>query len=355
MEDKKLKICVYAISKNESMFVERFAESCKDADLVLLADTGSTDDTVELARQCGMQVHEIYVSPWRFDSARNASLHLVPKDFDICISLDLDEVLMPGWREEIERLWKRGETNRIRYKYQWGEGVVFYYEKIHARSGFHWENMCHEVIVTDPRVQDKWEQTDMLMVVHHPDPTKSRGQYLDLLEADVQDNPHNSRNAFYYARELSFNGRWQQAVDACEKYLAMPGVDWGHERAYARRVQGKCYDELGKGLDALIAFRKATFEAPYLREPWVGLANSCMMKNLWNECFYASMQALSITEKELVYTVDPEAWGSRPYDLAALSSWHLGLNDKAVEYGTIALEMDPDNERLKTNLNWYLK
>lgn len=45
-----MKIAVYAISKNEEQFVERFCNSAKDADLILIADTGSTDGTVEKAR-----------------------------------------------------------------------------------------------------------------------------------------------------------------------------------------------------------------------------------------------------------------------------------------------------------------
>jgi glycosyltransferase involved in cell wall biosynthesis len=350
----KLKICVYAISKNEEQFVKRFYESSKDADLILLADTGSTDNTVALARDCGITVYEIVVSPWRFDTARNTALCLIPKDIDVCISIDLDEELQPGWREEIEKLWVKGQTNRLRYKFDWGVGIVFYYEKIHARAGYLWKNMCHEVLAPDPRVEDNWAHSEMLMVVHKPDPTKSRGQYLDLLKADVKENPSNPRNAFYYARELSFNRKWQESIDACEKYLQMPSAYWINERCYALRVMGRCYDELGKPEHALLSFRRACNEAPKTREPWVDLANSCYTKELWNECFYAATQSLTITDRELVYTCDPEVWGSKPYDLAAISAWHLGLKDKAAEYGQLAVNLDPQNERLVENLKWYL-
>ena len=41
------KICVYAICKNESQFVDRWYESMKEADEIVVVDTGSTDDTVE--------------------------------------------------------------------------------------------------------------------------------------------------------------------------------------------------------------------------------------------------------------------------------------------------------------------
>ena len=118
-----MKICVYAISKNEAHFVKRFCESAKDADLILIADTGSDDGLPEQAQACGATVHHISITPWRFDLARNAALALIPRDMDVCISLDIDEVLQPGWREEIERVWKIGETTRLRYMFDWGCGI----------------------------------------------------------------------------------------------------------------------------------------------------------------------------------------------------------------------------------------
>ncbi|MFZ4600543.1 MAG: glycosyl transferase family 2, partial [Terrimicrobiaceae bacterium] len=71
-----MRIAVYAISKNEEQFVERFCKSAEDADLVMIADTGSTDDTVGLARELGATVNRICITPWRFDKARDAALAL---------------------------------------------------------------------------------------------------------------------------------------------------------------------------------------------------------------------------------------------------------------------------------------
>ena len=51
---KKLKVCVYAISKNEGKFVKRFVESMKEADEIYVLDTGSTDDTVKLLKENGV-------------------------------------------------------------------------------------------------------------------------------------------------------------------------------------------------------------------------------------------------------------------------------------------------------------
>ena len=350
----KLKIAVYAISKNEAHFVQRFCESAADADIIMIADTGSDDGLPEQAEACGATVHHIAITPWRFDLARNAALALVPRDMDVCISLDIDEVLQPGWREEIERVWIKGETTRLRYMFDWGCGISFYYEKIHARHGYHWHHPCHEYPVPDGRIEEKWAQTDFLIAVHKPDPTKSRGQYMDLLELSVKEDPDCPRNAFYYARELSFHSRWLEAIEACKNYLKLPRATWQNERCYAYRVMGRCYNEVGQPFEAEKAFQMAASEAPNTREPWCELAMLMYRQSRWEECFAYAMRTLRITDREKVYTCDPEVWGHKAHDLAAISAWNLGLKDIAAQQGKIAAELAPFDDRLQSNLAYYL-
>ena len=348
-----LKICVYAICNGEAHFMKRFMDGAKDADKIVICDTGSTDGAGDVARELGATVYDISIKPWRFDDARNAALALVPTDIDVCVSLDIDEVLQPGWREEIERVWNKGVTNRLKYKFDWGAGIAFYYDKIHARQGFRWRNMCHEAVFPDPRTTEVWAQTEKLLVIHMPDNSKSRGQYMDLLENDVKENPYNARNAFYYARELGFKHRWQESIQAVESYLKLPDANWANERCYARRVQGRAYDALGKHTEALRSFRQACDEAPNTREPWVDLAESCYKYSEWDECYLAIKRALKITDKEAVYTVDPECWSWKPLDFGALAAYNLGMLKQAAEWGEQALAHEPTNARLAKNLLYY--
>ena len=99
-----MKIAVYTIAKNEEKFVERWAKSCEEADYRLIVDTGSSDNTLLTAAKYGIEVGSISISPWRFDDARNAALALLPDDIDMCIALDMDEILVPGWRKELEKI-----------------------------------------------------------------------------------------------------------------------------------------------------------------------------------------------------------------------------------------------------------
>lgn len=349
-----MKICVYAISKNEEQFVERFYKSCKGADLVILGDTGSTDLTALIARNAGMTVYDIHINPWRFDQARNVVLGLIPEDIDVCISLDLDEVLMPGWREEIERAWKEN-TTRLQYRYDWGRNHIFNATKVHKRSGYAWQSYCHEMIFPDPRTPETWATTDFLLIKHLPDDAKSRSNYLPLLAADVQHDPNNSRNAYYYARELFFTGQYQKSIEEFNRYLKLPTATWYHERSFAYRTIAKCYDSLGRVAEAILAAEIAVKEAKKLREPLVLLSELHQKQRNWRESYAAALEALNIHERDYAYTSDETVWGSRTYDAAAIAAYYLGMKDSAKSYGQQALDLDPQNPRLRQNMEWYSK
>ena len=94
-------------------------------------------------------------------------------------------------------------------------------------------------------------------------------------------------------------------------------------------------------------------EAPNTREPWVELAQSCYAKKEWQECYDSCKQALTVKNKEEVYTMNPEVWGALPYDLLAISCYNLGNKQEAIEFGEKALEFEPNNTRLSANLNYY--
>ena len=59
-----MKVAVYTIALNEEKHVQRWYESAKDADYLLIADTGSTDRTVEIAKSLGINVINIKIDPW---------------------------------------------------------------------------------------------------------------------------------------------------------------------------------------------------------------------------------------------------------------------------------------------------
>ena len=176
---------------------------------------------------------------------------------------------------------------------------------------------------------------------------------MDLLELSVREDPECPRNAFYYARELSFHGRWQESIEACERYLKLPRAQWPNERCYAYRVMGRCYNELNQPWNAERMFMMAASEASNTREPWFELAALMYRQHRWAECYAFAAKCMGIKDRELVYTVDPEVWGYQIHDYAAISAYWLGMKNVAIEQGRLAAEMAPDDLRIQNNLLMY--
>ena len=342
-----MKIAVYTIAKNEEQHVQRWADSCKDADHRLILDTGSTDNTRETAIYCGVTtVHKTF-TPWRFDHARNAALNILPDDVDICIALDMDEVLQPGWREALEQL--PPTVTRPRYKYVWSwnpdgsEGLTYGGDKIHARHGYTWKHPVHEVLKPDGIETQQWCD---LLIHHHPDHSKSRSQYLPLLKLAVEEDPRDDRNQFYLAREYFFHGEHALAQYHFSEHLKLS--QWQPERAASYRYLAKMRPD-----SAEHHLYKAIAEDHSRRESWVALASVYHDKKDWVACRHACAMALQITEKPMDYLCEGDAWGWLPHDLMAISCHHLGDTDEAFFHGSTAVAIAPTDQRLQANLQWY--
>ena len=348
-----MKIYVYAIAKNEGKFARRWMESMSEADGVYVLEGGSADGTAELLEELGAHVTREDTRPWRFDAARNRSMELVPPDGDILVCTDLDEVFRPGWRKRLEEAWRPWHTTG-RYEYVWsfgpdgGDGVKFFYEKIHRPGVCRWVHPVHEVLeYTVPKV---YCDVPELRLEHHPDPGKSRAGYLPLLELSVKEAPENDRNRHYLGREYMFHGRWHKAIQTLETHLRMPTAVWAPERAASMEYIARCLENLGEEAEAELWLFRAVWEAPERREPLVALGRLMHDRGRWRECERYCRAALDIRERDMNYTTTEEAWGAQPWDLLSLALWHQGRRDEAAECVRRALEAEPGNERLRENL-----
>ena len=123
---------------------------------------GSTDGSYELAESLGITVYKKTYESWRFDTARNDLREMLPDVDAWVLSLDVDEVLTPGWREHMKAVPM--DVNRPRYDYVWnfkkyvlnedetvnykatidsGEfGVSYHADKIVRRHSHVWRRNC---------------------------------------------------------------------------------------------------------------------------------------------------------------------------------------------------------------------
>lgn len=341
-----MKIAVYAIALNEEQFVERWAWSAQEADEIYLIDTGSTDNTAELAKSLGCKVSQLTVKPWRFDEARNASLLMLSEDIDFCVVLDLDEILIPGWRQHLENI--SPEATRAKYNYVWSHNadgtpaVQFRADRIHRRHGYRWKHPVHEILV--PTENELIVDTD-LHIIHLPDHNKPRSQYLPLLQLAAQETPDDDRIAHYLAREHMFYGNYAEAAQQFKRHLSLPSATWDAERCQSMRLLAACEPHMKEAW-----LLRAVAEAPHSREAWVDLAFWCYQTSDWFGCVSASRRALDITSPTGSYLNEPHAWGSFIHDVYSVALWNVGLRSEALEQARLALSKNPDDQRLILNV-----
>ena len=348
-----MKICVYAICKNEEKFVPKWVESMKEADEIYVLDTGSTDNTVQLLEDLGVHVTVEIIDPWRFDVARNKSLELVPDDCDICVCTDLDEVLVPGWREKLESAWKDG-TTRCQYTYHWSLDendhpiVSFFLNQAHARHGYHWTHPVHEVLEYTLGDEVVVSCPDIILK-HYPDTEKSRSSYLPLLELSVKEDPEDDRNMHYLGREYMYYEMWDKSIETLKKHLNLKRAVWKDERAASMRFIGRCYKNLEQYDEARHWYDEAIKEAPRLRDAFVEKALLEYEMENYDKVEDLCFRALEIKSHEQTYINEPFSWNGTIYDLLSISAYHLGRFSQAIYFVDIALTYQPDDPRLLNN------
>lgn len=352
---KKLKVYVYAICKNESKYVQDYVKSMSEADGIYVLDTGSTDDTVEKLKKENVHVKQEKIEPFRFDVARNKSLEMVPKDADICVCTDFDEVFESGWREKLERVWISENPTRVEYLYNWSfdeyghPATTFYMSKIHKRDAYIWHHPVHEVLKCLQN-EEKSVKVEGMVLNHHQDVTKQRTSYLPLLELSVKEDPGDDRNMHYLGREYMYYQKWNSAIDTLIKHLNLKSSTWKDERAASMRFIARSYMGLHRPLEAKMWLELAILEAPYLREGYVELAEIYYQEQNYEKAYIYLKSASNIKEKTKTYINEDFCWNAFFYDMLSVVSFYLGKKEEALEYVQKAIELDENNERLKKNL-----
>lgn len=338
-----MRIAVYALAKNELKHAAEWADCCQDADVRVVTDTGSTDGTQGVLMQHGVTVCTGYVVPWRWDDAHNLSLYHVPPDVDVCIRLDLDERLQPGWRAAVERAWQPGVT-QLRYRYIWSwtadgkPGLEFLCDRVHARSGYRWASATHEGLI-------RWHGESVqavaqgLEIHHHRDAGKRHKSDLELLRVAVREAPHDARTRWYLAREMDYCGMPEAAAEFAS-YLRMAGGS-PTERAYARRALARLTDNESH-------MHAATQEAPDEPDAWQLLAYAKYVEQDWEACAKFARRAID-AKGYSTHCTDPEA-RTKALDLAAVSLWQLGHKHDALAMARQAAAQCPIDERLVGNV-----
>lgn len=336
-----MKIGIYALAKDEARHAAAWAAATVAADVRVVTDTGSSDDTREILRAAGVTVAESAIVPWRWDVAWTQAMCNLPADLDVAFRVDLDERPQAGWREAIEAAWD-GAANNLVYDYWWsmkpdGSPLLrFHCDRVHARSGFVWRQATHEGLCCWLG-EKRQKLANGLVVEHHRDRGKVHKSDLTLLRVAVRESPADARARWYLAREMDYAGMPTAAAEFAS-YLKMPGGT-PTERSYAlRRLASITGDPRH--------LERAAKEAPGEPDAWERLALAAYHQERWEESAAFAEQA--IAAPIATHATEPMA-KARARELASIALWQLGRKADALTYARAAADDMPWDERIVGN------
>lgn len=218
-------IALCLIAKNEENNIRRLAASIENCfDEVHLTDTGSTDKTVEIAKELGWTVHHFdWVND--FAAARNYSFSHATSDY--IMWLDLDDVLSSKeefikWRDhalDFADYWLATYNYALDHE---GKPVCAFAREraVKRERGFKWKYFVHEGM--DPFDKDggiAHGNFAFNWVVNHcrteEDLLKDKSRNLNLFKERLNDL--DARMTYYYGKELFEAG---QSAEGAEKLLS---------------------------------------------------------------------------------------------------------------------------------------
>lgn len=369
--NNKFSICF--IGRNEERVLPKAFNSIKKfkerGGEVCFLDTGSSDNTAQIAKDFGCIVQEVgdkFVSIitkeeadainkhfivegespimkegdrlFRFGDARNYCANNLATN-DMVAWMDCDEVYTKFDIDKLEELISSGvdqfEYNFVFAHDRWGhEAVKFIQSKFHNKKKIQWNGIIHEVL-SGPGNR-KFVGEDIVKLEHWQNEETKRDGYLRGLALDCWQHPNSDRNSHYLARELYWTGRYKSAIKEFERHLTIGR--WAPERSQSCLYVGECYmrmGEIGKGIEWM---HRSYQEDGGRREPLIRLAETYYYQHNWLKVASYCMAALEIPFSGY-YATNKSFYTNVPHELLAEAKWHLGDRaaskvhfDKALEY-----------------------
>lgn len=351
------KICVYAICKNESKFVERWVSSMCEANYIVVLDTGSTDGTFELLKNDDRvtYVGQKIINPWRFDVARNWSMQMIPEDANILVCTDLDEILRPGWADALRKNWVEGQHVRCHYQYIWSHDDVgqpariFGYDKIHDRN-WSWRHPVHELLYDTANRGDDFVNThilnlwDDIILEHFPDNTKSRSSYLPLLELRAEESPDDYYGLFYLSHEYHYQHMYTKSIDLLKHIVDDYKTHYSTtELAAAYLFLGDNYRALGEKEKSLYYYNRGIFVEPTYRECYLNAAEVYNELQMYEFAVAYVKTALRKTFRHYTWVERDTSYKTQPNDILSIALYYLAMDET---YSDRRLELLQEADKL---------
>lgn len=240
------------IAKNEEALIARCLESIKNADQIVVVDTGSRDRTIEIARQFGAEVHVDYIWDDDFASCQNHAKSKMKTDW--IISVDCDE-FVHDFSEVRRAIELAKDMVRVTMVAEGGGRLEFGFGRLFRNSpDIYWVQPIHKHL----NIPGEGEQIGNVKITfgwspaHANDPDRS----LRILERVVEQEGESARrNLYYLGREYWYKKRYKECTKTLGRYVQIS--IWPAEKAESFLVMSQAYSAQGFDEDARDAILQA--------------------------------------------------------------------------------------------------
>lgn len=347
-----LSVCM--IVKDEEQILERAILNIKSvADEIIIVDTGSTDNSVEIAKN---HTDKVFHFEWcdDFSAARNYSFEKATSDY--IIWLDADDVVTEENAQIIKALVTSGGFDVAFLKYasafdkDGNPTFIYYRERIFRRSlKLKWEGVVHEAIAPMGKIIYS-DACIMHKKVKSNSPMRNLRIYQNKIACGGKLSP---REQFYYGRELYYNNFTLESIAVLNSFLKTDG--WVENKVEACRMLYRALSGLGRREDALKALTGGfLFSFPHAEDCCI-LASCFEEKGDVKSAIFWYKCALSTPEKlEDGGFCNVDYSGFIPAIQLCVLYDRLGDLSKAEEYNQLAGSFKPNNESYLYNKQYFM-
>lgn len=236
----------------------RCLESVKGADEIIVVDTGSTDRTIEIAKQYTDKVYDDFTWCDSFEKARNHAKTKATSDY--ILSIDADEYChdFSKVREAIE--WGYDALNVEMIPHGAPPGSHFYFPRLFRNvPHIYWCGAVHNTLNIAPQRDSEVKITFEWSPAHDLDPDRA----LRILEKEVA-REANPRELYYLGREYWYKQRFKECTATLGRYVQV--AHYLPEKADAFLIMAQAYSTQGMDDDARDACLQAIKINPHFKE-----------------------------------------------------------------------------------------
>jgi glycosyltransferase involved in cell wall biosynthesis len=364
MSKSKVHIALLIMAKNEHLRLHVTLESVLGhVDSIVMYDTGSEDDTIEIASSF-CKKHDIIFRLKQgefvdFSTSRNVSLDFADtfEDIDFILLMDTNDELRGGdkLRKFCQEQIHKDDTSYLLAQEWWCGQYIKYYNTrlIKSRQGWRYSGKVHEWMRnTLDKIDNKiLAPSDIILYQDRTaDDDKSSKRFERdeiLLLEDHKENPKEARTVFYLAQTYSCLKKFEDSLKYYELRSTMEGF-W-EENFQSLLKCGELSQLLGHDwFDSMRWYIKA-FEHTSRVEPLLKIAEYYKDKN-WFLCYSFAKMACNLEyPKNCILFVDKQSYEYKRWHLLGIAGWYAGFYEdgknackKAIEAG-VSLELDTVN------------